>query len=299
MKTEGKWSVGEVEKHINYLELKAAYLALQKLLGNEENTHVRIYMDDTVAVSYINNYGGRIETLHKLTQQLWFWAIDKNLVLSAANVPGSDNFEADSLSRNFNVDMEWMLKPSVFLQIEQKFGQIEIDMFASYLKYQKPEYVSFNPDKLSVAIDAFTLNWNNYQNIYLFPPFSVICRTLQKLVQDKVNRLVLIAPIWQTQVWFSTLLHLILEQSYILPKNCIQLPKQTDKKHPIRNLQLGAFILSGKTSKVEGYQRFLLTSSCSHGENQLASSMGHISKNGCYFQMRKKVIHLIHLPQLY
>ena len=32
MKTEGKWSVGEIEKHINYLELKAAYLTLQKLL---------------------------------------------------------------------------------------------------------------------------------------------------------------------------------------------------------------------------------------------------------------------------
>ena len=256
-------------------------------------------MDNTVAVSYINNYGGRIETLQKLTQQLWFWAIDKNLLLSAAHVPGSDNFEADSLSRNFNDDMEWMLKPSVFLQIEQKFGPIEIDMFASYLNYQKPEYVSFYPDKLVVAIDAFMLNWNNYQNIYLFPPFSVICRTLQKLVQDKVNRLVLITPIWPTQVWFSTLLHLISEQSYILPKKCIQLPKQTDKKHPIRNLQLGAFVLSGKISKVEGYQRFLLMSLCSHGENQLASSMGHISKNGCYFQIRKKVIHLIHLPQLY
>ena len=62
-------------------------------------------MDNTVAVSYINNYGGRIETLHKLTQQLWFWAIDKNLLLSAAHVSGSDNFEADSLSRNFNDDM--------------------------------------------------------------------------------------------------------------------------------------------------------------------------------------------------
>ena len=126
IKTEGKWSVEEIEKHINYLELKAAYLALQKLLGNEENTHVRIYMDNTVAVTYINNYGGRIETLHKLTQQLWFWTIDKNLLLSTAHVPGTDNFEADSLSRNFNDDMEWMLKPSYFYKLNKNLVRLKL-----------------------------------------------------------------------------------------------------------------------------------------------------------------------------
>ena len=83
-------------------------------------------MDNTVAVSYINNYGGRIETLHKLTQQLWFWAIDKNLLLSADYVPGSDNFEADSLSRNFNDDMEWMLSHQYFYKLNKNLVRLKL-----------------------------------------------------------------------------------------------------------------------------------------------------------------------------
>ena len=155
------------------------------------------------------------------------------------------------LSRNFNDDMEWMLQPSVFLQIEQKFGQIEIDMFASHLNYQKPEFVSFYPDKLAVATDAFTLNWNNYQNIYLFPPFSVICRTLQKLVKVKVNRLVLKAPIWPTQVWFSTLLHLISEQSYIYQRIEFNFQnKQT--KTPDQEPTVGSFHIIRENLKGRG-----------------------------------------------
>ena len=31
-----------------------------------------------VAVSYMNNFGGRIENLHSLTKKLWFWAQGKN-----------------------------------------------------------------------------------------------------------------------------------------------------------------------------------------------------------------------------
>lgn len=147
--------------------------------------------------------------------------------------------------------MEWMLKPKWFKQIENIMGQIDIDIFASKLNCQKPKYVSFQPDKGAMAIDAFTLSWNNYTNLYLFPPFSVIGRTIQKISKEKIHKIMLIAPIWPTQVWFSTLLQRISEQSYILPTNCLQLPMQKDKKHPIRNLRLGVFILSGKACKKE------------------------------------------------
>ena len=163
--------------------------------------------------------------------------------------------------------MEWMLNPGVFKILETVMGPLDIDMFASKYNHQTPLYVSFQPDSQAMAVDAFTLNWKRYSNMYLFPPFSVINRTIQKVTQEKVSYVLLIAPIWTTQVWFSTLLQHISGQSYILPKHCLQLPNQLDKKHPIHNLRLGAFILSGNSSAVEAYQGSLLTSSCGRGDN--------------------------------
>lgn len=58
-----------------------------------------------MAISYITNFGGRIATLHKLAQKLWFWCIDRNIWISAAHVPGKCNVEADKLSRQLNDDL--------------------------------------------------------------------------------------------------------------------------------------------------------------------------------------------------
>ena len=248
-----------------------------------------------VAVSYINNFGGRIENLHSLTKELWFWAQGKNLWLSAAHVPGVDNYEADKFSRNLHNDMEWKLKTNFFKEIENKFGKIEIDLFASRMSHQKDRYVSFYPDKHAMTVDAFTFNWNNYNNMYLFPPFSVLGRVIQKIAVDQVSRILLVAPIWPTQVWFTTLLHLIVDQSFILPTNCLELPSEINRKHPIKNLQLGVFLPSGMSSEIKAYQETLSPSYYSLGESQPANNMGHISKDGCVFQIKKMLIPLIHL----
>ena len=294
--TEGQWTEADQREHINYLELKGAFLVLQKLNTGTSNCHIRLFLDNTVAISYINNFGGKTERLHLLSKQLWSWAISKNIWISAVHVPGSENFEADRLSRNINDDAEWMLKPQIFKRIESLFGKIQIDLFASKLNNQISEYVSFKQDKNAIAIDAFSFNWNCNKQLYLFPPFCVIGRVLQKISKDKVNRILLVAPIWPTQIWFPTLLQQIVEQSYIFPRNCLQLPTQIDRKHPIRNLRMGAFILSGNNSLIKDYQKSLLISSCTHGENQHINSMGHISEDGCNFQLKRRVIHLTHLP---
>ena len=171
---------------------------------------------------------------------------------------------------------------------------MNIDLFASRLNHKLPRYVSYNPDPQALAINAFTIKWINY-NCYIFPPFSVIGRVIQKIIQEKVETVVLIAPIWPTQVWFPQMLRQISQQSYILPKNSLYLPQDSTRIHPIQNLRLGVFILSGKDSRIKDYQRSLQTSSYNHGDNQQGNNMGLISNNGCVFQINTKLIRLIHL----
>lgn len=157
--------------------------------------------------------GGRIEELHTLAKTLWSWCIVRNIWLSAAHIPGSSNVEADSLSRKLSDDMEWALVPRVFDIIHQMWPLLRVDLFASRLNHKLANYVSFLPDPQAFGVDAFTLKWCEC-DMYSFPPFSILHRVLHKVEEDQVEQMILVAPIWPTQVWFPVLLRLLCGPSY-------------------------------------------------------------------------------------
>ena len=71
--------------------------------------------DNNTAVSYINSMGGcRSLECNSIAKDIWDWAIDKDIWLSAAHIPGSSNIDADQLSRKLNLDLEWMLSAPIF-----------------------------------------------------------------------------------------------------------------------------------------------------------------------------------------
>ena len=50
---------------------------------------------------------------------------------------------------------------------------------------------------------------------YAFPPFSIIHLVLQKLIQDKAT-IVLVAPFWQSQPWFTLLANTICQEPVVI-----------------------------------------------------------------------------------
>ena len=71
-----------------------------------------------------------------------------------------------------------------FEKICTAFGKPDIDLFASRLNYQCKPFVAWKPDPEAKAIDAFTVNWGEYTNVYIFPPFSLLNKVLQKMAAD-------------------------------------------------------------------------------------------------------------------
>ena len=72
----GRWNTNEAMDHINILELKAAFFALKSFCSQANETHVQIQIDNTTAVSYINNMGGsKSPVLNTLAIELWEWCI--------------------------------------------------------------------------------------------------------------------------------------------------------------------------------------------------------------------------------
>lgn len=282
--TGGHWSADEQEFHINFLELMAGFLTLQSFCRDKTGLHIRLMMDNQVAVTYIDHMGGRIHRLNELTRTIWLWALSRQIWLSAAHLPGVDNTSADRLSRKLHDDMEWKLNVDIFNQIQHLFGHLEIDMFATRLNSQLPGYVSWRPDPQALAVDAFTLNWTN-TGYYMFPPFSLIGPILHKLEGDQ-GRAVLVFPLWKTQAWFPKLLSMITGHPRLLPQDR-QLLTLVHKKGYLHNLHktlvLAVAPLSGKQHICRDYRQGLLTLSLNHGKNPQNNSIGHISRNGKTF----------------
>ncbi|XP_068712820.1 uncharacterized protein [Montipora foliosa] len=221
--------IGSSQTHINYLELLAALYALQAFVPNLRDVHVRLKLDNSTAVAYINKMGGiKSPSLNSLSRTLWEWCIERNIIISAQHIPGKENLVADSLSREFSSNLEWSVDIDSFTQISSMTFVPDIDLFASRLNAKTDCFVSWHPEPGAMAVDGPG-------------PFSLLTLVLAKIHNDKALVL-LIAPVWTTQNWYPLLLQLAVEQPILLPRkdNLLTLP-HSQELHPLKDsLRLAA-----------------------------------------------------------
>ena len=171
--TSGRWTCEESTHHINYLELLAIFMALRSFSDRVRNKFVRIMSDNTSAVSYINNMGGiKSDACNSVSMAIWYWCVEHNVWIVCTHIPGKENIDADRLSREFNDQIEWRLDHDIFLEICLKMIMPEIDLFATRINTQLDTFCSWRKDPDCSYVDAFSLNWGNFNAVYIFPPFS-------------------------------------------------------------------------------------------------------------------------------
>ena len=108
--TGGPWCFEEKRLHINCLELLAGSFAIQTFTKDKVCAHVKLLMDNTAAVAYINKMGGtHSQVLSNLALQLWEWCLQNNLEISAQHLPGHLNVRADQESRILLDSSDWKL----------------------------------------------------------------------------------------------------------------------------------------------------------------------------------------------
>ena len=158
-----------------------------------------------------------------------------------------------------------------------------VDLFASRLNCKLAAYVSRRAEPHVLAVDAFSIIWNDHL-FYIFPPFSLMAKILQKMEQDSTEAVV-IAPVWPTQAWWASLLHMISGPCFLLPnpQDILSLPHKPEYLHPLKKMRLGAFRLSGKRSSAKVYHEKLRMSSSLHGETPLSDNTIVTSKGGSFF----------------
>ena len=205
LSTGGRWSFQESKLHINVLELLAVKFALRSLCSQNENEAIKILCDNTTSVAYLTHKGGtRSSECNTIAHDIWKWCEQNNITLIVSYLPGVLNIQADHESRNFTEDTEWQLNPDIFKQISRMWGEPDVDLFASKNNCQLDNYVSWGPDPYASAINAFTIPWNVFNLAYIFPPFRLLNKVLQKLQVERAKAVV-VAPFWTAQPWFPKL----------------------------------------------------------------------------------------------
>ena len=107
------------------------------------------------------------------------------------------------------------LDQTVANSVFQMLNFPNVDLFATRFNHRLPLFVSPVQDYKALAIDALSMDWNHL-HAYAFPPFILIPAVLEKIRQHQC-RIVLIAPFWPQQQWFSELLLLLVSAPIRLP----------------------------------------------------------------------------------
>ena len=268
--TRGQWTNAEKGLHINLKELLAVRYTLESLCCDTYGVTINVCSDNSTTVSYIKNQGGKIESCHKITKQIWLWAIHRHIWLLSSFIPGVQNVEADRLSRTLTPNTEWSLLEHHFSKVQALYPDINFDLFASRLNAKLPRYASWYPDPSASICDAFTFDWSTIC-AYAFPPFSLIGRVLQKVQEDKCD-LILLVPFWPRQYWFSKLTSMLIDFPYSFPKGkAVFNPLPSDTEEVRAKFMLTK--ISGSTYKTRMFRERLEKSLCSPGENQPENSI--------------------------
>ena len=201
----GVWPPSFRGMSINWLELMAVKLSLEHFAPLLQGQSVLLLTDNSTSVACIERQGTyRSDSLMSLSQTILEFCQAQSILLVPRHLSGDLNTLADRQSRLGPVGAEWSLDDETFLWLSRLAGPFQVDLFATRDNARLPAFVSPFPDPLALGVDAFSLCWDGWESIYLFPPIKALHRVVPLL--EFRGRGVLVAPLFSPSGWFPALL---------------------------------------------------------------------------------------------
>ena len=204
---QGEWPPVIFPESMNWKELQAILLTVVHFRPLLEGRSVRVWSDNWTALSCIRRQGSlHCPKLWLLTKELLEVCSRHQIILHPSHLQGVLNVLADKGSRWGPIATEWSLDPESFHEICSWAGTPQVDLFATRFNSQLSNFVSPCPDPSARYMDAFSRDWDDWDSIFLFPPFPLLQRVVSLLKVYK-GKGFLIAPFWPSAPWFATLKH--------------------------------------------------------------------------------------------
>ena len=233
----GTWSLPESKLHINYLELKAVFLALRvpRPLHTQDST----CRDRQHHSGVIHKQGRGHEVGPTLCSTM------ENLDLVHQK---SSNSQSPTHSRPDHPNR--VVSPSRGLPSNMQQVAPASYLFAMRFNNKLPLFVSPVPDSLATAVDALSLPWENL-DAYAFPPAAILGKVVEKLQDSPCKRIILIFSGWPNMPWFWDLVTMSSQIPLSLPflPNLLTQPfNQIPHRNPT-NQNLHAWLLEPHQSR--------------------------------------------------
>ena len=204
----GFWTKKGIQNHINIKELLAIEQAVRRAPPEQR---LLIYTDSTVALAYARRLTGRIASLHAIAARIFQQLRAKRTTLEVRHIPGLENTEADTLSRQ-STQHEWCVTRASFRQATTILGvKPTTDLFSSNVAFQKDCDKRFS----RFQNDAFALpDWSTRtlgpQPLWIAPPVRLIAEVLARLraTEDRATSVVVV-PLWRGTKWWPLLVELM------------------------------------------------------------------------------------------
>ena len=166
---------------------------------------------------------------------------------------------ADHLSRPIQpITNEWSLHTEIVNRIFGTWGTPTVDMFATFQNTHFPQFMPPILEPRALAIDALSQDWQG-RSMYMFPPFPLLNKVIQKLRTTQEGEVNPIAPRWPFQSLFPHLLRLCVDHPRIIPYRW-DLLSQQDYASDGKSYRLHAWRLSCSTTKQQDFPRRSLDS---------------------------------------
>lgn len=215
--------------HITIKETASAALALHAFAPQLANQRVLLLCDNAATVHILNSGTSRNSTIMEHVRQVYDFCARHNIILRARWISTHIN-PADGPSRQFDKHA-WSLSTTAFELIRQRLGSPVVDLFASADNHLLPTFCTFHPCPQALATDAFTLDWSLFPLSIAVPPFHVVQRVLQHIVEC-ASRTIVVVPYWPSRPWFNDLLRLSTwHQRLLLPPGSCRPQPLAHRRH--------------------------------------------------------------------
>ena len=172
----------------------------------ERGIVLQILCDNSTAIAAVRRSTSTAFHLQMISELIWKRIMAMRWTISISHIQGKFNVLADQLSRNTTISTEWAISPRDFRRIILKMNaRLQVDLFATSLNHQLKTFVSPCPDGKAEGVDAMKINWENWQNLYIYPPTNMISKVLAKLKETRFESAILITPDAPIQPWFMAL----------------------------------------------------------------------------------------------
>jgi hypothetical protein len=179
-------------------ELKGLLYTIQSFLAKCANRRVRIQVDNQNLLAVVWK-GSRVAAMTELAQELFWLCLKWGILLQVVWVPRTENARADAIS-NFSDTDDWQLNPSMFADMDERWGPHQVDRFATHLNWLCPTFWSRHWCPGTQGIDSFSVSWTGVVN-WINPPFGLIGRAIRKLRAEEAVATVVV-PFWRGRHWW-------------------------------------------------------------------------------------------------